>query len=295
MISSRAYVQRLVRFAAPCLVLAMPIGAVAEAASNGANTLRGFIQANPELQAVFGRSSIDAVSPARASATADVGTARHAVVLYPEALQGSIGEQFCHAALATPERAHWLAQLRVLPGSDDQIADLLDQAYPVKTLLRRVQFHSITAPSGWRAAVCAVKQEDLAPVFPPRPEPPSVRAATYIAGKQLFASGQLDEALGRFKALKSDPDNYPDALLFIVAILDERAPSIAETLRRDHVRLAAVTDPDALSAYIQASAARGFLADARTARERCGELADRGHLTSDGVGKCMCVTSDQPP
>jgi len=273
MISSRAHVQRLVRLAAAFTLLAIPLVEGAEAQPNAVNQLRRFIQANPELQAVFGRSSVDAVSPARATASADVGAARHAVVLYRQAMQGSIGEQFCRVALAAPERMQWLAQLRALPGSDEQVADLLDQARTVKTVMRQMEFHSINAPTGWRAAVCAISREDYTWVFPGWPDPASVRAASYTVAKRLFAAGQSDDALNRFRTLKADPEHYPNALLFIVAILDERNPPIAEALRRDHVRLTTVTDPDALAAYLQASAARGYLEDAQAARNRCRELA----------------------
>jgi hypothetical protein len=102
-----------------------------------------------------------------------------------------------------------------------------------------------------------------------------VRAATYRLGTQLFAAGRTGEALERFKSLKLDLNIYPNALLYIVAILDKDNQRIVDALRNDHVQLSKVTDLDALVAYVQSSVARKRLTDARAAGVRCIELGTR--------------------
>jgi hypothetical protein len=107
------------------------------------------------------------------------------------------------------------------------------------------------------------------------PDQTTVRAATYQLGKQLFAAGRTGEALERFKSLKLDANLYPNALLYIVVILDKQNRAIADALRNDYVDLSKVTDVDALAAYVQFSVTRKLLKEARAGELRCVVLGSR--------------------
>lgn len=268
MTSNRPPVKSLALLGAMLSLAVAPSFAVADAESE----LRQLIHSAPELRASFGDSAVTGLSPVRAEASASIGQSRHAVVLFKENLKGTIGQQFCHVALAGPERMEWLQQLKDMPSSDGQIAELLAADRTVKSLLRHVEYQSIKGPEGWESVVCVVKLSDFNSTYPALPDQEMVRAATYQLGKQLFAAGQPGSALERFKSLKLDSKNYPNALLFIVAIIDKENLPIADALRKDHVDLPKVTDADALVAYVHSSVTRKLLKDARAAGLRCTEL-----------------------
>lgn len=268
MISDRLAVKVLGMLGALFSMAVAPAFAVADADSQ----LRQFIQAEPELRAVFGGSAVNAVSPLRAESSATVGSARHAVVLFKSTLQSGIGQTFCHAALGGSERIAWLSQLTGMPDSDRQVAEVLATERSVKSTMRHVEYHSLKSPSGWESGVCVVKLSDLSSTYPQLPDQGMVRAATYRLGTQLFAAGRTSEALERFKSLKQDLNIYPNALLYIVVILDKENQAIADALRNDHVDLSKVTDANALVAYVQSSVARKRAKDARAAGRRCVEL-----------------------
>lgn len=271
MISDRLAVKVLVMLAALLSIAVAPGFAFADAESE----LRQLIQAAPELRAVFGGSAVDAVSPLRAESSVTVDSARHAVVLFKSTLQSGIGQPFCYAALGGSERVAWLSQLKGMPNSDGQVAEVLTTERSVKSTMRHVEYHSLKSPSGWESGVCVVKQSDLSSTYPELPDQAMVRAAIYRLGRQLFAAGRTGEALERFKSLKLDLKIYPNALLYIVVILDKENQAIADALRNDYVDLSKVTDADALSAYVQSSVARKLLKDARAAGLRCVELGSR--------------------
>jgi hypothetical protein len=268
MISNRTPVKSLALLGALLSLAVAPTFAVADAEGE----LRQFIQSAPELRASFGGSTVTGLSPVRAEASATTGQSRHAVVLFKENLNGAAGQQFCHAALGGPERAAWLQQLKDMPSSDGQIAEQLAAERAVKSLMRRVEYHSVKGPAGWESGVCVVKLSDFNSTYPALPDQEMVRAATYRLGKQLFAAGQSGPALDRFKSLRLDSITYPNALLYIVAILDKENQPIADALRGGHVDLSKVSDVDALMVYAQSSAARKLLKDARAAGVRCVEL-----------------------
>lgn len=271
MISDRIAVTVLVMLGA---LLSMAV-APAFAFSDAESQLRQLIQATPELHAVFGDSAVNTVSLLRAESSATVGSARHAVVLFKSTHQSDIGQLYCHAALGGPERIAWLSQLKDIPNSDGRVAEVLVTERSVKSSMRHVEYHSLKSPSGWESGVCAVKLFELSSVFPELPDQAMVRAAVYRLGKQLFTAGRTREALERFKSLKLDLKTYPNALLYIVVILDKENQVIADALRNGHVDLSNVTDADALAAYVQSSVARKLLKDARAAGLRCVELGRR--------------------
>lgn len=269
MTSKLASKMRLVMLGA--LLAAAPVFADTSAKDE----LRQLVQNSAELKASFGASTVYAVSSQRAEASATVGTSRHAVVLYKKALNSNIGESFCHVALGGPERASWLSQLSTLPDSDSSVAAVVASERSVKATMRRVEYHSIKSPSGWVAGVCAVKLTDISTTYPALPDQASVRSASYLLGKQLFATGKTNQALDRFKSLRLDSKHYPNALLYIVAILDQDNMPIADALRSDHLDLSKATDPDALRAYALSSAARAAYDAANAAGRRCTELGSR--------------------
>lgn len=266
MTSKSAFKMRLVMLGA--LLAAAPVFAD----SSATDELRQLVRSSPELQASFGASTVYAASAQRAESSATVGASRHAVVLYNSSLKGGIGESYCHVALGGPERAAWLSQLSTLPGSDSGVAEVVASERSVKATMRRVEYHSIKSPSGWLAGVCAVKLTDISVTYPALPDQSFLRSATYLLGKQLFAAGQTDQALERFKSLRLDSKNYPNALLYIVVILDQDNQSIADALRSKHLDLSKASDPDALRAFALSSAARKLSRDADAAGQRCVEL-----------------------
>ncbi len=270
MISNRAQIKSLALLGALLSLAVVPTDADADA--DAEEELRHFIQSSPELRASFGGSAVTGVSPVRAEANATIGQSRHAVVMFKENLKRAVGQQFCHAALGGPEHTAWLQQLQALPNSDGRVAAILAADWAVKTVLHHAESHSLSAPTGWEAVVCVVKLSDFTSTYPTLPDQAKVRAATYRLGKQLFFAGQSGPALDRFKSLRQDLANYPNALLFIVAILDQENPPIADALRNGHVELPKVTDTDALVVYVQSSAARKRLKDARAAGLRCIQL-----------------------
>jgi hypothetical protein len=271
MISDRLAVKALVSLGALLSMAVAPAPACADANSE----LRQLIQAAPELHAVFGGSAVAAVSPLRAESSATVGGARHAVVLFKSNLQSGIGPSFCRAALGGSERIVWRSQLKGLPNSDGEVAEVLATEQSVKSTMRHVEHHSLESPAGWELEVCVVKLSDLSSTYPALPDQARVRAAIYRLGTQLFAAGRMDDALDRFKSLKPDLNLYPNALLYIVVILDKKHQAIADALRNDHVDMAKVTDSDALVAYVHSSVARKLLKDGRAAKLRCVELGTR--------------------
>jgi hypothetical protein len=240
--------------------------------SSATAELRQLVRSSRELQSSFGASTVYAASSQRAEASATVGASRHAVVLYKSSLKSGIGEYFCHVALGGPERASWLSQLSTLPDSDSSVAEVVASERSVKATMRRVEYHSIKSPSGWVAGVCAVKLTDISTTYPALPDQASVRSASYLLGKQLFTTRQTNQALDRFKSLRLDSKHYPNALLYIVAILDQDNRPIADALRSDHLDLSKATDPDALRAYALSSAARAAYSAANAAGRRCTEL-----------------------
>ncbi|MGY3170856.1 hypothetical protein ACVWYU_000229 [Pseudomonas sp. TE12234] len=271
MISDRLAVKVLVLLGALLSMAVAPTFAFADAQSE----LRQFIQDTPELRAVFGGSAVDAISPLRAEISTTRGSARHAVVLFESTLKIGIGEAFCHAALGGADRIAWLSQLEGMPNSDGRVAEVLATERSVKSTMRNVEYHSLNSPSGWESGVCVVKLSDLNSTYPELPDQAMVRAATYQLGKQLFAAGRTGEALDRFKSLKLDSKIYPNALLYIVVILDKENPAIADALRNDYVDLSKVTDVDALGTYVQFCVTRKLLKEARAGEFRCVVLGSR--------------------
>jgi hypothetical protein len=271
MISDRLMVKVLVMLGALFSMAVAPAFAFADAGSE----LRQFVQNTAELRAVFGGSAVNAVSPLRAESSATVGNSRHAVVLFESTLKFGIGEIFCHAALDGTERVTWRSQLEGLPNSDRSVGEMLATERSVTSTMRNVEYHSLKSPPGWESGVCVVKLSDLNSTYPELPDQTMVRAATYQLGKQLFAAGRTGEALDRFKSLKLDSKIYPNALLYIVVILDKENRAIADALRNDYVDLSKVTDVDALGTYVQFSVTRKLLKEARAGELRCVVLGSR--------------------
>lgn len=242
--------------------------------SSATDELHQLIRNSPELKKSFGASTVYAVSSQRAEASAAVGNSRHAVVLYSASLKSGIGESFCRVALGGPERTAWLSQLSTVLNSDPGVAEVLASEYSVKTTMRRAEYHSIKSPDGWLSGVCVVKQADIKATYPELPDQTVVRAATYQLGKQLFTAGKTDKALERFQPLRLDSTIYPNALLYIIAILDldESRHPIADALRDKHLDISKASDTDALKAYAMSSASRGLSNTAEAAGLRCEEL-----------------------
>jgi hypothetical protein len=271
MISDRLAVKALVMLGALFLMAVAPAFAFADAQSE----LRQFIQGTSELRAVFGGSAMNAISPLRAESSATLGNSRHAIVLFESTLKIGIGEIYCHAALGGLERIAWLSQLEGMPNSDGRVAEMLATERSVKSTMRNVEYHSLKSPPGWESGVCVVKLSDLNSTYPELPDQTMVRAATYQLGKQLFAAGRAGEALDRFKSLKLDSKIYPNALLYIVVILDKENRVIADALRNDYVDLSKVTDVDALGTYVQFSVTRKLLKEAHAGELRCVVLGSQ--------------------
>jgi hypothetical protein len=127
--------------------------------------------------------------------------------------------------------------------------------------------------TGWSAAVCSVPEDKVWVEKPLIPNADQINEATYLLGKKLYHSGKTDEALNRFKSLKTDPQRYADAVLFVIAILQQSHPDIAEQLQA-YVDVQKANDLDALGAYVDALQIVGANMKQRDlAQARCRELA----------------------
>lgn len=218
--------------------------------ANIENELREFIESEQALHAVFGTTAHYWSSGSRADASGTHDASRHAIVMYKETSSSSgLGQMFCHAALGRKERDQWLDRLAVAADGDRLVAQHLASAASPSIKFKRNEYSSLPDWKNWQLGVCRVAETDIQAEYPPMPDAASVRAATYAVGKRLYAAGSKQEALERFKTLKADNAIYPNALLFIVAILHETHPDIANQLDRQHVDTSKVDDLDALNAY----------------------------------------------
>jgi hypothetical protein len=218
------------------------------------NELRAYITTEAALEAVYGQSATYWSSDTRAEALAERGASRHALVLYktPRAMSG-LGQKLCHAALGRKERNAWLDQLADVADGDHKVAQRLAGAATPTIRLKGTEYSSLRDWNGWKVGACVVPESNISTLYPPLPDVSTIRTATYEVGKQLYAAGEEDQALIKFKTLKIDPEIYPSALLYIVAILHESHPEIAKALNEEYVELEKVNDLDALEVYVRYS------------------------------------------
>ncbi len=240
--------------------------------SDAANDLRHLIDQTPELSAVFGEMPVQGLSPHRAEATTHVGSKRHAVVLFSDS-EAANGQIYCHAALGRPERTAWVDKLIAATHGDIALADALNAEQAVRIRFQHAEYSALKLGTGWSAAVCSVPEDKVWVQNPLIPNADQINKATYLLGKNLYDSGKTDEALNRFKSLKTDPQRYADAVLFVIAILQRSHPDIAEQLQA-HVDVQKANDLDALGAYVDALQKVGAnLKELDLAEARCRALA----------------------
>jgi hypothetical protein len=223
-------------------------------AASPEQVLRAYIESEDALRAVYGQSAAYWGSDTRAEAMAVRGPKRHALVLYKTAkVSSGLGQKYCNVALGRKERNKWLDDLAAAAGGDRQVAKRLVSAASPTIRLKRVEYSELREWNGWLAGVCVVQESNITVTFPALPEATRIRQATYAVAKQLYAAGEEEQALERFKSLKEDPVLYPNALLYVVAILYKSHPEIAKALSKNHVDLERVNDLDALEAYARHS------------------------------------------
>lgn len=214
------------------------------------NELDAYIASEAALAAVYDQSATYWSSSTRAEALTERGASRHALVLYKATKVASgLGQKLCYAALGRKERNSWLDQLAVVADGDRKIAQRLAGTASPTIRLRGAEYSSLRDWNGWKVGVCVVPESNISAAYPPLPDAPTIRSATYAVGKQLYAAGKEDQALRAFKTLKTDPDIYPSALLYVVAILHKSYPEIAKALNEEHVDLEKVDDLEALEVY----------------------------------------------
>lgn len=231
-----------------CVFAAAPASMAQPA--NIESELREFIENEQALHAVFGTTARYWSSDRRADASATHDERRHAIVMYRKNSSSSgLGQMFCHAALGRRERDQWLDRLAVVANGDRLVAQHLATAASPSIRFKRNEYSPLPDWNNWQLGVCHVAETDIQAEYPSMPDAASVRAATYEVGKRLYAAGSKQEALERFKTLKSDNAIYPNALLFIVAILHETHPDIADQLDDRHVDISKADDLDALNVY----------------------------------------------
>jgi hypothetical protein len=214
------------------------------------NELRAYMATEAALEAVYGQSATYWSSDTRAEALAERGASRHALVLYktPKVTSG-LGQKLCHAALGRRERNAWLDQLADVADGDRKVAQRLASDASPTIRLKGTEYSSLRDWNGWKVGACVVPESNISAVYPPLPDASTIRSATYEVGKQLYAAGKEDQSLIKFKTLKTDPEIYPSALLYIVAILHQSHPEIAKALNEEHVDLEKVDDLEALEVY----------------------------------------------
>lgn len=273
MISDRV-IGRLIRLASLSLLVAA--GSSLALAATPESELREYIADQDELRAVYELSAAYWGSDIRAEAVAQYGASRHAVVMYKaHKVSSGLGQKLCHSALGRKERGDWVEQLVVAADGDRVVARHLAGDATPTIRFKRSEYSSLPDWNGWHVGVCAVPEANISAAYPPLPDASSVRVATYDVGKQLYASGMGNKALDRFKSLKSDTQLYPNALLFIVAILQDNYPGIAKSLRESHVNLSKADDLDALEAYARSSLKYNYLDEAAKSALRCTELGKK--------------------
>lgn len=229
--------------------------------------MRELIEHEDELRQVFGELATYRASDSRSEAFATYGSSRHAIVMYKADNGASgFGQKICHAALGRKEQNDWLDQLIEAADGDRLVAKHLANASSPRIRFRRSEYSSLPAWNGWDVGVCVVAEKNIRAHYPVLPEISAIRLTVYDVGKKLYAAGNESEALARFKSLKTDTAQYPNALLFIVAILRNTHPDIAEALRKGHVDLSKVSDPDALEAYGESYPAARYRVEERDKR-----------------------------
>lgn len=239
-------------------------------AEPAAEALHALVQQSPELTSVFRASEIRSITSNRAEASAEAGGKRHGVVLYRDSLE-SIGDMYCNAALGYPERRAWLNRLTESLSGDSAIAARLFRSSAPSLRFTHVEYGALKSPRGWKTAVCQVPLGDIKVEYPALPDQQSIHQAEFDEAKQLFSAGCHEDALERLKRLRNTP-LYPDALLFVIASLEQLGLPMAEPLRRQHVRLDQVNDSGALRVFLQASEQAGMIEDAVATLQRCNEL-----------------------
>lgn len=238
--------------------------------------LKGLIEGTAALRHVFGDARIVSPSPTRAEASAEIGFQRQAIVVFrQEEKSPRIGTMYCHAALSRKERAAGSDELERIADGDALVAELLGKTYAPSVRLSRVEDWTVPAPSGWHAVVCSVASASIQVEPATTPGPEAVREAVYRTGKLQYFDGRHAEALERFRRLRADPVRYPDAVLFVYAILLDRDPEIAEKLRETVVDLQRAADVDALRAYAGALRDAGHVIAETEAQRRCSEMGER--------------------
>ncbi|MDD3676496.1 hypothetical protein [Thauera propionica] len=238
--------------------------------------LKGLIEGTAALRHVFGDARIVSPSPTRAEASAEIGFQRQAIVVFrQEEKSPRIGTMYCHAALSRKERAAWSDELERIADGDALVAELLGKTYAPSVRLSRVEDWTVPAPFGWHAVVCSVASASIQVEPATTPGPEAVREAVYRTGKLQYFDGRHAEALERFRSLRADPVRYPDAVLFVYAILLDRNPEIAEKLREKVVDIERAADVDALSVYAGALRDAGHAIVEAEVQRRCSEIGER--------------------
>jgi len=238
--------------------------------------LRSLIEETSALKHVFGDARIVSPSPTRAEASAEIGFQRQAIVVFRQDERSPrIGAMYCHAALSRRERAAWSEELGRIADGDALVAEFLGKTYAPSVKLSRVEDWTLPAPSGWHAVVCSVASALIHVQPPATPGPEEVRDAVYRTGKIQYFEGKHAEALERFRRLRGDPARYPDAVLFVYAILLDRNPEIAEKLRETVIDIHRAADVDALRVYAGALRDAGHAIAETEVQRRCTGIGER--------------------
>lgn len=238
--------------------------------------LRSLIGGSPELTRVFGHARILSYSPMRAEASVETGNRRQAIVLFRQGeMNARAGSLYCHAALSRRERLASTEKLIQIAEGDALVADFLGKTYSPSVQMARVEDWTVAAPSGWDAVVCSVSSSSIRVQASELPAPDEVLDAVYLTGKRLYFEGNHDAALERFRRLRMDPARYPNAVLFVYAILRNGNAQIAEQLRDAVIDIRKASDIDALRAYGGALRNAGHLSEESKLLQRCIEIGAR--------------------
>ncbi|HLN26086.1 MAG TPA: hypothetical protein VK558_19110 [Patescibacteria group bacterium] len=250
--------------AAILMLAAKPVPAanVAEAA------LLRAIQADSNLSTMFSKSSPQTISEARAEVVTENASNRYAAVAF-RPVRGdsgaSTGRMFCHAALLRPDAVQITE--RIVNRIDDRlVAEEFIRRSTASATIRRVQDKLVAGDDGWATAVCEVVLTDLSAPQMPVINAETMASASYDVAKAQFKAGRRDEALERFRQLRTSTA-YVNAVLYVVVLLSPTNPDLAAALRTQVVDLDKVTDMDALAAYADAMASIGEVDAENRARQ----------------------------
>lgn len=241
-----------------CGILIVTILALLSFTANASvdSELKGFVASIPALDKIFTSDVAINLIGQRAEQVVEHQEHLYAVVLFPVSLERpghGLGLRYCKAALGRPLRELWVARLQQkFEYLTLAVANRLLSARALNYRFIGLETVEYSHSGHWRGASCYVALSNVQIDFPDMPSATEVDQATYDQAKEAFDQGNQKAALDLFQSLSQrSSEHFSNLIPYLIILLHDDHPDLAEALQAGYLDLANISDPDAKNEFMR--------------------------------------------